>query len=151
MGCRDPGGMKCAGTWTASAAGVMALSESFSSLWKLAIRRPFWLVFLIAPPIQAFKEASWLGCFSVVPHVRCLKGQPLYCSAAGVDMWKRGAIVMAPVLTHDSAVLPCFHGFLAFLHRHFSCPLGLSQQSTAALTLKLLHNPYAPAPSCCTF
>ena len=25
----DPGSIKCAGTWTASAAGVMALSESF--------------------------------------------------------------------------------------------------------------------------
>ena len=25
----DPGGAKCAGTWTASTAGVMALSESF--------------------------------------------------------------------------------------------------------------------------
>ena len=29
MACRDPGGAKCAGTQTASAAGVMALSESF--------------------------------------------------------------------------------------------------------------------------
>ena len=36
---------------------------------------------------------------------------------------------------HDSAVLPCFHGCLAFLHRHFppqsppSCPLRLSLHS----------------------
>ena len=29
MVCRDPGIAKCAGTRTASAAGVMALSESF--------------------------------------------------------------------------------------------------------------------------
>ena len=29
MACRDSGGAKCAGTCTASAAGVMALSESF--------------------------------------------------------------------------------------------------------------------------
>ena len=28
-------------------------------------------------------------------------------------------MVMAAPLTHDSAVLPCFHGCLAFLHRHF--------------------------------
>ena len=27
MACGDPGSAKCAGTWTASAAGVMALSE----------------------------------------------------------------------------------------------------------------------------
>ena len=29
MGLGDPAGTKCAGTWTASATGVMALSESF--------------------------------------------------------------------------------------------------------------------------
>ena len=29
LGCGDPGGAKCAGTQTASTAGVMALSESF--------------------------------------------------------------------------------------------------------------------------
>ena len=28
MACEDPGGAKCAGTWTASGAGVMALSGS---------------------------------------------------------------------------------------------------------------------------
>jgi len=29
LGLGDPAGTKCAGTWTASATGVMALSESF--------------------------------------------------------------------------------------------------------------------------
>ena len=29
MASRDPGGTKCSETWTASTAGVMALSESF--------------------------------------------------------------------------------------------------------------------------
>ena len=29
MACEDPGGAKCTETWTVSAAGVMALSESF--------------------------------------------------------------------------------------------------------------------------
>ena len=44
-------------------------------------------------------------------------------------------MVMAPAPTHDSAVLPCFHGCLAFLHRHFppqsppSLPLDLSLHS----------------------
>ena len=28
-------------------------------------------------------------------------------------------MVMAAPSMHDSAVLPCFHGCLAFLHRHF--------------------------------
>ena len=55
---------------------------------------------------------------------------------------------MAPWLpTHDSAVSPCFHGSLAFLHRHFppqsppSHPLDPSLQSTAVLIPGLLHNP----------
>ena len=32
---------------------------------------------------------------------------------------EREATVMAPPATRDSAVSPCFHGYLAFLHRHF--------------------------------
>ena len=32
---------------------------------------------------------------------------------------EREAMVMAPPPRHDSAVLPCFHGCLAFLHRYF--------------------------------
>ena len=45
---------------------------------------------------------------------------------------ERKAMVMAPPATCDSAVLPCFYGCLAFLHRHFppqsspSHPLDLS-------------------------
>ena len=48
---------------------------------------------------------------------------------------KREAMVIALPPMHDSAVLPCFHGCLAFLHRHFppqsppSCPLRLSLHS----------------------
>ena len=29
------------------------------------------------------------------------------------------SMVMAPPPTHDSTLSPCFHGCLAFLHRHF--------------------------------
>ena len=32
---------------------------------------------------------------------------------------EREVMVMAPPPTRDSAVLPCFHGCPAFLHRHF--------------------------------
>ena len=32
MACGDPAGAKCTGTWTASAAGAMALPESFVEL-----------------------------------------------------------------------------------------------------------------------
>ena len=47
----------------------------------------------------------------------------------------REAVEMAPNPTCDSAVSPCFHGYLAFLHRHFppqsppSHPLSLSLRS----------------------
>ena len=66
-------------------------------------------------------------------------------------------MVVAPPPTRDSAVSPCFHDCLAFLHWHFpprsppSHPLNPSLQSTAALALGLLHNPQTSAPSHCTF
>ena len=110
LACGDPGSTNCAGIWTASAAGVMALVESFS--------RPLWLVFLRnlahsgtsrAPlsgvlvcclahqahrggPLtgvlfcrwahQALKGAPRVGSYSVVQCIRHSMGQPLYCSAA---------------------------------------------------------------------
>jgi len=48
---------------------------------------------------------------------------------------EREAMVMAPPPVSDSAVLPYFHGYLTFLHRHFppqsppSHPLNLSFHS----------------------
>ena len=52
MACGDPGGAKCAGTWTAYTSKVMALSESFVFVFVfvfeplVVIRGPLWLVFL---------------------------------------------------------------------------------------------------------
>ena len=81
---------------------------------------------------QALKEASWLGSFSLIQCLRCLKGQPLWslsllfsclCWCVG-----REATVMAPLFARDSAVSPR----LVFPHRHFppwslpSCALGSS-------------------------
>ena len=68
---------------------------------------------------------------------------------------EREAMMMAQSLTCDSAVSPCFHGYLAFLHRHFppqsplSCPLNLSlcsQQQPSpwdCSTIPKLHFPAA--------
>ena len=94
MACGDPGGAKCAGTWTASAAGVMVLSQSFieplvagnqkASLASLSLYlSPFrhfegslaW-VLLCRWAHQALKGAPWLGSFSVDRHIRHLKGHP---------------------------------------------------------------------------
>ena len=69
---------------------------------------------------QALKGALWVGSYSVVQCVRCLMGQPLYCLAADMLAYRgREAMVMAPPHMRDSAVSPCFHGCLAFLHWHF--------------------------------
>ena len=55
----------------------MALSESFlqaSCTWKS--EGLFGQSFLIAPLIQALSGLPHLGSFSVVPHIRHLKGHP---------------------------------------------------------------------------
>ena len=57
--CGDPGGTKCIGTWTASATGVMALSESFfraSCSWLL--EGLFVQSLTLVPPIQALKGSA---------------------------------------------------------------------------------------------
>ena len=70
-----------------------------------------------------------------------LIGQPHYCSAAE----ERERLWWWPPRTHDSAVLPCFHGCLAFLHGDFppwsppSHPLNLS-----------LHSQQQPSPWHCS-
>ena len=95
---------------------------SFSAVQHIRHREgaPLTGVLLCLPAHQAFKGAPWVGSYSVVQSVRRLMGQPLYCSAADAGMWKeRADMVMAPPPKCDSAVLPCSHGCLAFLHRHF--------------------------------
>ena len=59
-------------------------------------------------------------------------GQPLCGSAANAVMWRERSHGDGSTPTRDSAVLPCFHACLAFLHRDFppqsppSHPLDLS-------------------------
>ena len=54
-------------------------------------------------------------------------------------------MVMAPPATRDSAVLPCFHGCLAFLHRHFP------PQSPPSPPLRsFLHIQQQPSPWDCS-
>ena len=81
---------------------------------------------------QSLKGAPWWGStpqFSVSgiwwASLSIVQLQMLVCG-------EREAMVMAPPPTRDSAVSPCFHGCLAFLHWHFppqsppSYPLYLS-------------------------
>ena len=65
---------------------------------------------------QALKGAPWLGSYSVVQCIRRSMGQPLYIVQLPMLVCRgREAIVVASPAMHDSAVLPCFHGFPAFL------------------------------------
>ena len=77
MGCRDSGGATCTGTHTASATGVMALSESFfdrlvAGYQKASLAQSF----SIAPPIQALRGLPCLGSFSIVQYIRHIEGPP---------------------------------------------------------------------------
>jgi len=104
LACRDPGGTKCAGTRTASASGVMALSESFfwasCSWWSEGLfgqsfsvvqpaQTPLPRVLLYCSVHQASEGPPWLGSYSVDQQVKLLNRNPgwaltLYCNASGV-------------------------------------------------------------------
>ena len=103
---------------------------------------------------QALKGAPWVGSYSVVQCVRRLMGQLSVVQLPMLACGEREAMVMAPLSTHDSAVSPCFHCCLAFLHRHFppqsppSPPLNLSlhsQQQPSPCDLSILPKLQLPA------
>ena len=77
-------------------------------------------------------------------------GQPVYCSAASAGMWGDRGYGDG---SSSIVLLPWLPGFPPqALSTTMSCltsPRSVLPQSTAALTLKLLHNPGAPASSCC--
>ena len=68
---------------------------------------------------QSLKGAPWVGSYSVVQRARRLMGRPLACSAASAGLWRERGYGDGSTTMCDSAVSPCFHGCLAFLHRHF--------------------------------
>ena len=134
-----PGSSKCAGTRTVSATGVMALSESlFQACCSWQSEGLFGQSFSVAPPIQAHRGLPCLGSYSVDRHIRHLKGPPGWgpiCSSVCQAFDGPASLFFSCRCWHvggqrlrwqwrlhplwHSAVSPCFHGFLAFLHRHF--------------------------------
>ena len=74
-------------------------------------------VLLCSLVCQALKRAPLVGSYCLVQCLRCLMGQPLCCSAAGLCGERGCGEGSTPYA--DSAVSPCFHGCPAFLHRHF--------------------------------
>ena len=98
MACEDPGSTKCAGTWTASAAEVMALSESFflaSCSWQL--EGLFGLSFSVALNVQAHRGRTFFACGSSAP-VR-VEGE------AGAAVWLAGTLA-APSVQGNGLPLP---------------------------------------------
>ena len=77
-------------------------------------------------------------------------GQPVYCSAASAGMWGDRGYGDG---SSSIVLLPWLPGFppqaLSITISCLTSPRSVLPQSTAALTLKLLHNPSAPASSCC--
>ena len=137
LDCGDFWGARCTEKSVAMGAEDMTLLEFFSSLWKLTLREPLWLILiyylaegaaLVGGPSlfsvqQALKEPPLLGSFSIgqLPVLSCGEREPT---------------MMAPPPVCDSAAVPCLHGCLAFLKRHsplwiFSLPppLAISPQS----------------------
>ena len=147
LACGDPGGIKCAGTRTASASGVMALSVFFGvscSWWSEGLLGQ---CFSVAPPIQARGGLPCLGSYSVVKCLRCLMGQPLYCSAANAGVeGERLWWWLQPIWLQLSSItlLPWLSGFppqaLPTTISSFTSPQSISPQSIAALTRGLLRN-----------
>ena len=94
---------------------------------------------------QAHREAPWLGSYSVVQCIRYLIGQTLCCSTADAGVWGERGYGASFTPMCDSAVSPCFHVCLAFLHQHFpprsppSHPLNPS-----------LHSQQQPSPWDCS-
>ena len=86
-----------------------------------------------------------MGSQSIVQYVRCLMGQSLYCSAANAGVWgERSYGDGSTPYTWLSTLLPWLNSFppQAFpttISSHTS-HRSMSPQSTAALTLGLLHN-----------
>ena len=105
--------------------------------------------------IRYIEGAPRLGSYSVDRRVRHLKKHhgvhQAFDGPASVDQLlmlacvEREAMVMAPPLTRDSAVSPCFHGCTAFLHRHFP------PQSPPSLPFDpSLHSQQQPSPRECS-
>ena len=110
-------------------AGVLLSRPAHQTLWGHPERGPS--LQLSASVIQ---RITLDGVLPVAECVGCLMGQPLYCSAVAGVWGQRGYGGCSNPYT-SSAASPCFHGYLAFHHRHLppqsplSHPLDSSLQS----------------------
>ena len=137
MACGDPGITSVQRHRLPPPQELWPFQSLFLSLLSLAIRRPVCAVFLHSSAHSGTQSAptSWGPPLQI--SVSVTKGAPgwgpaLQFSESGVwwvglsivqllmlSCLEREAVVVAAPPMCDSAVLPCFHGCLAFLHRHF--------------------------------
>ena len=127
--------------------------------------------FSVVQCMRHIEGSPWLGSNSVDWCVRHLKGHPRWVPTLWLDVsgtwWaslsivqlkmlaceERKSMVRAPPSMHDSAISPCFHGCLAFFHKHFlpqsltSCPLSpclCSQQKPLPWDYSTVHTLQLP-------
>ena len=127
---------------------------SFSVVWHIRHTEgaPLDRLLLCRLAHQSLKGAQWVGSCSVVQWVRHLMDQPLYCSAADAGLWgERGYGDGSTLLQWLSsiALLPWLPGLPPQPYpttiSSLTFPRSAFLQSTAALALGLLHNPYVPS------
>ena len=142
----------------ASATETMALLDYFASLWQMVFKGTLWS-FSVAWHIRHLR-ACLAGVLYCLVH-QALKIHPLWglywsAACAGV-LGERGYSDGSTLFTWLSSIAlpPRLHNFppKAFpsVISSFTSTQAVSPHSTADLTLGLLSNPYAPAPSCHTF
>ena len=68
--------------------GLFGQSFSIAPPIQALRRDPLPEVLLCCSESQALKGAPWVGSYSAVQCIRCLMGQPLYCSAADAGVWR---------------------------------------------------------------
>ena len=93
---------------------------------------------------QALKGAPWVGSYSVVQCVRCLRTSLSIFQLLLQACVEREGMAMAPPL-HVTPILPCFHGYVAFLHRLFPPQSPLSHPLDPSL-----HSQQQPSPWNCS-
>ena len=76
LGLWGPWWHQCAGTWTASDTGVMALSGSFFEPLVGGHQKASLASLSIVPTVQALRGLPCLGSFSVVWYIRHIEGLP---------------------------------------------------------------------------
>ena len=112
LACWDPRGSKCTGTRTVSAAGVMALPESFfeplvagnqkASLASLSLKLCAFKHLegslawgpLCRSAHQALKGAPWVGSYPIVQCIRYLMSQSLLCTFQWRRKWQPTPVFM---------------------------------------------------------